>query len=219
MAWRCGPWGCRTPERRRQSTSEVVCGVPRPPKKDGCHASSHSLLSRRWSGDAAFACHKGAAKKLLNVHASPVLPFAPVRAIDAGAERIIVVIHPDKLPIRDHLNPDEDHVGRPSVCGKATPSAAFVAVQVPETVDPMFGFKTGQLDWAMRCPVAALVLPGPVGVIFGSDFDGDGGRWLGLGYFGDHRCQARRLGLKRRLAKDRVTAPMASPRPPRAAAP
>lgn len=45
-------------------------------------------------------------KELLNVYDRPVLQFAIDEAIDAGAERIIVVIHQSKLAIRDYLKPD-----------------------------------------------------------------------------------------------------------------
>lgn len=44
-------------------------------------------------------------KELLNVYDRPVLQFAIDEAIDAGAERIIVVIHQSKLAIRDYPSP------------------------------------------------------------------------------------------------------------------
>lgn len=109
-------------------------------------------------------------KELLNVYDRPVLQFAIDEAIDAGAERIIVVIHPDKLAIRDYLKPDEDYIGRLSACGKTMLSAALAAVQVPETIDLVFAFQNRPLGLghAISC-CSALVLPGPVGVILPDD--------------------------------------------------
>lgn len=109
-------------------------------------------------------------KELLNVYDRPVLQFAIDEAIDAGAERVIVVIHPDKLAIRDYLKPDDDYVGRLSACGKTVLSAALAAVQVPETVDLVFAFQNRPLGLghAISC-CSDLVLSGPVGVILPDD--------------------------------------------------
>jgi UTP--glucose-1-phosphate uridylyltransferase len=109
-------------------------------------------------------------KELLNVYDRPVLQFAIDEAIDAGAERIIVVIHPDKLAIRDYLKPDQDYIGRLGACGKTMLGAALAAVQVPETVDLMFAFQNRPLGLghAISC-CSAMVLPGPVGVILPDD--------------------------------------------------
>ena len=109
-------------------------------------------------------------KELLNVYDHPVLQFAIDEAINTGAERIIVVIHPDKLAIRDYLRPDQDTIGRLCACGKTTLSAALAAVQVPETVDLVFAFQNRPLGLghAIAC-CSAMVLPGPVGVILPDD--------------------------------------------------
>lgn len=121
-------------------------------------------------GTRLLPATKAVPKELLNVYDRPVLQFAIDEAIDAGAERIIVVIHPDKLAIRDYLKPDEDYVGQLSACGKTMLSAALAAVQVPETVDLMFAFQNRPLGLghAVSC-CSALVLPGPVGVILPDD--------------------------------------------------
>ena len=109
-------------------------------------------------------------KELLNVYDRPVIQFAIDEAIHSGAERIIVVIHPDKLAIRDYLKRDEDYVDRLSACGKTILSAALAAVQIPETVDLVFAFQNRPLGLghAISC-CSALVLPGPVGVILPDD--------------------------------------------------
>lgn len=109
-------------------------------------------------------------KELLNVYDRPVLQFAMDEAIDAGAERIIVVIHPDKLAICEYLKPDEDYIGRLSACGKTMLGAALASVQVPESVDLVFAYQNSPLGLghAISCS-SALVLPGPVGVILPDD--------------------------------------------------
>ncbi len=121
-------------------------------------------------GTRLLPATKAVPKELLNIYDRPVLQFAVDEAIDAGAERIIVVIHPDKLAIRDYLKPDEDYVGRLSACGKTMLSAALAAVQVPETVDLVFAFQNRPLGLghAISC-CSGLVLPGPVGVILPDD--------------------------------------------------
>jgi UTP--glucose-1-phosphate uridylyltransferase len=121
-------------------------------------------------GTRLLPATKAVPKELLNVYDRPVLQFAIDEAIDAGAERIIVVIHPDKLAIRDYLRPDQDYVGRLGACGKTVLGAALAAVQVPETVDLMFAYQNLPLGLghAISC-CSAMVLPGPVGVILPDD--------------------------------------------------
>ncbi len=109
-------------------------------------------------------------KELLNVYDQPVLQFGIAEAIDAGAKRIIVVIHPDKLAIRDYLKSDWDYIGKLSTCGKTQSSAALASVQVPENVDLVFALQNNPrgLGHAISC-CSTLVLPGPVGVILPDD--------------------------------------------------
>ena len=121
-------------------------------------------------GTRLLPATKVVAKELLSVYDRPVLQFAIDEAIDAGAERIIVVIHPDKLAIRDYLKPDDDYISRLSAGGKTMLSAALASVQVPDTVDLVFAFQNRPLGLghAVSC-CSALVLPGPVGVILPDD--------------------------------------------------
>lgn len=108
--------------------------------------------------------------ELLTVYDRPVLQFAIDEAIDAGAERIIVVIHPDKLWIRDYLKPDETGTGRLGAGGRATRDPAAAAVQAPAAVDLVFAFQNRPLGLGHAISIcSALVLPGPVGVILPDD--------------------------------------------------
>ena len=121
-------------------------------------------------GTRLLPATKAVPKELLNVYDRPVLQFAIDEAIDAGAERIIVVIHPGKLAIRDYLKPDQDYIGRLGTYGKTMLGAALAAVQLPETVELVFAFQNRPLGLghAISC-CSALVLPGPVGVILPDD--------------------------------------------------
>lgn len=121
-------------------------------------------------GTRLLPATKAVPKELLNVYDRPVLQYAIDEAIDAGAERVIVVINPAKLVIRDYLCPDDDYVNRLRSCGQASLSAALAAVQVPETVEVVFAFQNHQLGLghAVSC-CSGLVLPGPVGVILPDD--------------------------------------------------
>lgn len=117
---------------------------------------------------------KRAPKGFFNDCHRPVLQFALDGAINAGAKRIILGSHPDKLAIRDFLQPDQDDINRLAACGNTLPGAAMAAVQVPETVDPVFAFQnrsSGPGHAVSGC--SAMVLPGPVGVI--RPDDGTGG--------------------------------------------
>jgi UTP--glucose-1-phosphate uridylyltransferase len=109
-------------------------------------------------------------KELLNVYDRPVLQFAIDEAIEAGAERIVVVIHPEKLAIRDYLKPHESYVGSLCAAGKSSIGAALAAVQVPDTIDLVFAFQNHPLGLghAISC-CESLVLPGPFGVILPDD--------------------------------------------------
>lgn len=121
-------------------------------------------------GTRLLPATKAVPKEMLSVYDRPVLQFAIDEAIDAGAERIIVAIHPDKLAIRDYLMPDEDFIGQLSASGKTTLSAALSAVQVPDTVEVVFAVQSQPLGLghAVSC-CERLVLPGPVGVILPDD--------------------------------------------------
>lgn len=121
-------------------------------------------------GTRLLPATKSVPKELLNVYDRPVLQFAIDEAIDAGAERIIVVIHPDKLAIRDYLRPADAYVNSLGASGKRGPSAALAAVQIPDMVDLVFAFQNQPLGLGhaiSRC--GDLVLPGPVGVILPDD--------------------------------------------------
>jgi UTP--glucose-1-phosphate uridylyltransferase len=87
--------------------------------------------------------------ELLTVHDRPMLPCAMEEAAATGVGRVIIVIRPDKLAIRD--DPQRDNASR----GRA---GAVIACQD----------KPAGLGDAVAC-ARDLVLPGPVGVILPDD--------------------------------------------------
>jgi UTP--glucose-1-phosphate uridylyltransferase len=121
-------------------------------------------------GTRMLPATKAVPKELLNVYDRPILQFAIDEAVEAGAERIVVVVSPDKAAIRDYLKRDENYIGRLRACGKAALSTAMAAVQVPETVQVLFAVQNTPLGLghAIAC-CRTLVLPGSVGVILPDD--------------------------------------------------
>ena len=121
-------------------------------------------------GTRLLPATKAVPKELLNVYDRPVLQFAIDEAIATGAERIIVVIHPDKLTIRDYLKPDLKYIDLLSACAKDSLSAALVSVQVPKAVEVVFAYQVRPLGLGQEISCCgALILPGPVGVILPDD--------------------------------------------------
>lgn len=151
------------------------------------------IIPAAGQGTRLLPATKAVPKELMNVYDRPVLQFAIDEAIDAGAERVIVVIHPDKLVIRDYLTPDQDYIGRLGASGKTMLSAALAAVQVPDKVDLVFAFQNRPLGLghAISC-CSAMVLPGPVGVILPDDvIMGDAClTQMGQAYVGGHMVAA-----------------------------
>jgi len=63
------------------------------------------LIPAAGLGTRLLPATKAVPKELLAVYDRPVLQFAIDEAIAAGAERVVVVIHPDKLAIATICNP------------------------------------------------------------------------------------------------------------------
>jgi len=128
------------------------------------------LIPAAGLGTRLLPATKAVPKELLAVYDRPVLQFAIDEAIAAGAERVVVVIHPDKLAIRDYLQPDDALVHSLNADGKAELGTRLAAVQVPATMELVFAFQNHPLGLghAISCGVG-LVLPGPVGVILPDD--------------------------------------------------
>ncbi len=101
------------------------------------------------------------AKELLPVYDSPMLQFALDEAAATGAARVIIVISPGKLAIRDYV-----------LAGHSAPSriADQSNFQRADAVEVVFAYQNKQLGLghAIAC-ARALMLPGPFGVILPDD--------------------------------------------------
>lgn len=100
-------------------------------------------------------------KEMLPVYNRPVLQFALDEAIAAGAERIVIVIHPTKTSIRDYLG-NGPH-GNSACQGIGQSGVAKNTEVVFAMQDAPLG-----LGHAVLC-AADHALPGPVGVILPDD--------------------------------------------------
>jgi UTP--glucose-1-phosphate uridylyltransferase len=109
-------------------------------------------------------------KELLPVYDTPLLQFALDEALEAGAQRIIFVSHPDKSSIEDYVRPVARIEDALEAKGKDELLAAVRASNVPDEVDVVFVMQHEQLGLghAVLC-AADHLLPGPVGVILPDD--------------------------------------------------
>lgn len=121
-------------------------------------------------GTRLLPATKTTPKELLNVYDRPVMQFAIDEAVDLGADRIIIVIHPEKGAIRDYLAPANGYATFLRDSGKADLAQALQDLEVPGRVEIMFAEQPVPLGLghAVLC-ARDLVLPGPVGVILPDD--------------------------------------------------
>lgn len=100
------------------------------------------------------------AKELLTVYDRPVIAFAIDEAIDAGAERIIVVMNESKAAIREFLGDTEVASNQRAGQTRATGSSPEIIYVAQE--------EALGLGHAILC-CKGLALPGPFGVILPDD--------------------------------------------------
>lgn len=121
-------------------------------------------------GTRLLPATKTTPKELLNIYDRPALQFSIDEAIDLGVQRIILVIHPDKLGIRHYLTPDRAFVQDLRAAGKARLGAALTRIEVPDHIEVIFVEQPEPLGLghAVLC-AEGLTLPGPFGVILPDD--------------------------------------------------
>lgn len=121
-------------------------------------------------GTRLLPATKTTPKELLNIYDRPALQFAIDEAIELGVQRIVLVIHPDKLGIRHYLAPDRAYVQQLHASGKALLGAALSDIEVPERVEVVFAEQAEPLGLghAVLC-AEGLALPGAFGVILPDD--------------------------------------------------
>lgn len=113
---------------------------------------------------------KATPKELLPVYDKPVLQFALDEAVAAGAERIVIVIHPSKSVIRDYLTPSHDYIEALQDKGKHDLAAVLSELHLPEGIEAVFSMQTEALGLghAILC-ARGQILPGPFAVILPDD--------------------------------------------------
>ena len=113
---------------------------------------------------------KATPKELLPVYDKPVLQFALDEAVEVGAERIVIVIHPSKSVIREYLMPNHEYIEALQDKGKHDLAAALSELHLPKGVEAVFSMQTEALGLghAILC-ARGQILPGPFGVILPDD--------------------------------------------------
>ncbi|PZX41209.1 UTP--glucose-1-phosphate uridylyltransferase [Roseinatronobacter thiooxidans] len=121
-------------------------------------------------GTRLLPATKTTPKELLNIYDQPALQFAIDEAIDLGVQRIVLVIHPDKMGIRHYLTPDRAYIQDLRASGKARLGAALASIEVPDHIEVAYVEQPQPLGLghAISC-AEGLALPGPFGVILPDD--------------------------------------------------
>jgi len=121
-------------------------------------------------GTRLLPATKTTPKELLNIYDRPALQFAIDEALDLGAARIVLVIHPDKAGIRHYLTPDRAYVSDLRASGKAGLGAALAEIDIPDRIEVRYVEQPEPLGLghAVLC-ARALTLKGPFGVILPDD--------------------------------------------------
>ncbi|MGR3485547.1 MAG: UTP--glucose-1-phosphate uridylyltransferase [Paracoccaceae bacterium] len=121
-------------------------------------------------GTRMLPATKATPKELLPVYDRPVLQLALDEAVAAGAERIVVVGHPDKPAITEYLDRDPAAVAALRAKGKDALADRLDGAGAPRDVELVHAVQTERLGLghALAC-AEAHVLDGPVGVILPDD--------------------------------------------------
>lgn len=106
------------------------------------------------------------AKELLPVYDRVAIDFAMAEAVEAGAERIIVVISPAKTAIQDYLQGDPNFAV--DSIGRSTPMLVSDVRLGPTRIEFVFQDQPRGLGDAILC-CAGHTLAGPIGVILPDD--------------------------------------------------
>lgn len=109
-------------------------------------------------------------KELMTVYDRPVLQFAIDEAANAGAERVVVIIHTSKEAIRQYLTPDQKFIQDLEAKGKHDLCRTLAQLSPPEQMEIVFAYQHEALGLghAISC-AAEFVLPGPIGIILPDD--------------------------------------------------
>lgn len=128
------------------------------------------LIPAAGQGTRLLPLTKTTPKELLPVYDRPVIQFAIDEAVAAGAERIVIVIHPSKSVIRDYLRHNDVFIRRLQKDGKSDLADLMSEAGLPDHVEILYAIQEEPLGLghAIGC-CRDLVLPGPIGVILPDD--------------------------------------------------
>lgn len=128
------------------------------------------IIPAAGQGTRLLPATKVTPKELMTVYDRPVLQYAIDEAANAGAERVVVVIHPSKEAIRTYLTPDHQFIQELEAKGKHDLCLALTQLAPPKQMEIVFAFQheAKGLGHAIAC-ATDFVLPGPIGVILPDD--------------------------------------------------
>lgn len=128
------------------------------------------LIPAAGQGTRLLPLTKTTPKELLPAYDHPVLHYAIEEAVAAGAERVVIVIHPSKYAIRDYLQRNPAFNGDLHKKGKSNLVALMPDAGTPDDVEIVFAIQQQPLGLghAVGC-CQNLLLPGPIGVILPDD--------------------------------------------------
>ena len=132
-------------------------------------------------------------KELMTVYDRPVLQYAIDEAANAGAERVVIIIHPSKEAIRQYLTHDQKYIRDLEARGKHELGRTLEQLTPPKQMEIVFAYQHEPLGLGHAISCAAdFVLPGPIGIILPDDviFDAFCMGEMARNYTGGHMVAA-----------------------------
>ncbi|MBV7409295.1 UTP--glucose-1-phosphate uridylyltransferase [Maritimibacter sp. DP1N21-5] len=121
-------------------------------------------------GTRLLPATKSTPKELLPIFDTPAIQFAINEAIEAGAQRLVFITHPEKDSILKYLARDSDGIASLREKGKNALADTLNATGVPDGTEIALVLQTERLGLGHAIMLGANhVLDGPVGVILPDD--------------------------------------------------
>ena len=128
------------------------------------------IIPAAGQGSRLLPLTKVVPKELLPVYDRPVLQYALDEAVAAGAERIVIVIHPSKMAIRNYFTTTAGAIVPPETASARARNESRAQIGVPPHIEVVFAIQKAPLGLG-HAVLSAIgdILPGPVGVILPDD--------------------------------------------------